>query len=351
MNESVACRFPPSSVSELLRWDVVRFRMTLKRWAPWITLAITAVMVLMLSRTLRRYDLHEVLEALRSVSLKRLGLAIACVAGSYFSLTLFDALAIRYVRRRLPYRKIALASFCALSIGHNVGLAAFSSGAIRYRFYSRWGLAAQDVGKIIVFCAMTVGLGLLTLGSLAWTLQPDLAAKMTGLPLSAVRTVGLLALALPVGWVGLAFVMHRRLRIWRWYVEMPSPRLAAGQLLVGTVNFAFVAGALHQAVLTAAQIGYFEVAAAYVIGNTAAIASHIPGGLGVIEAVVMYLLPQVNLLAAVLLFRAVYYLLPLPLGALCLLLTELYFRRCDRARSRSAGQRDSLGPSAAPARR
>lgn len=325
--------------------------MTLRRWAPWITLAITLVIVVMLSRALRRYDLHEVLEALRTVSFKRLGLAVACVAGSYFSLTLFDTLATRYVRRRLPYRKIALASFCALSIGHNVGLAAFSSGAIRYRFYSRWGLSAQEIGKLIVFCAITVGLGLLTLGSLAWTLQPDLAAEMTGLPVPVVRAVGLLALTLPVGWVGLAFVVRRRLRVWRWYVDMPTPRLAAGQLLVGTMNFAFVAAALHQAVLTAAPIGYFEVAAAYIIGNTAAIISHVPGGLGVIEALVMYLLPQANLLAAVLLFRAVYYLLPLPLGALCLIFAELHFRRCDRARSRLAERRESFGGPAAPARR
>ncbi len=325
--------------------------MTLKRWAPWVTLAVAVAMVLLLSRALRGYDFDEVTEALRAVSPRRLGLAIACVAGSYLSLTLFDALAMRYVRRRLSYRQIALASFCALSIGHNVGFAALSSGAIRYRFYSRWGLAPQEIGKVIVFCAMTVGLGLLTLGGLAWTLTPDLAAKMTGLPSLAARVVGLLALALALGWVGLALVVRRRLRIWRWYIDMPSPHLAAGQLLVGTMNFAFVAAALHQAILSVAQIGYLEVAAAYVIGNTAAIASHIPGGLGVIEAAVIYLLPSADLLAAVLLFRAVYYLLPLPLGALCLALSELHFRRRDRARSRSNERRDSVGGSAAPARR
>jgi uncharacterized membrane protein YbhN (UPF0104 family) len=325
--------------------------MNFKRWAPWITLAVSIVIVALLVRTLRRYDFAEVYETLRGVSAPRLGLAIACVAGSYLSLTLFDTLAVRYVGRKLPYWKTALASFTGLSIGHNVGLAALSSGAVRYRFYSRWGLSAQDVGKLIVFCAMTVGLGLLTLGGLAWTIRPDLAAGITGLPLPVVYVIGGFALAASVGWIVLAFLFRRPLRIRHWRVEMPAPHLAAAQLLVGTMNFAFVAAALHQAILTAAEASYLEVAAAYVIGNSAAIASHVPGGLGVIEAVIMYLLPQADLLAAVLLFRAVYYLLPLPLGALCFLGAELYYRGRGRAEPRSRPSREPLGTSAAPARR
>jgi uncharacterized membrane protein YbhN (UPF0104 family) len=151
--------------------------------------------------------------------------------------------------------------------------------------------------------------------------------------------------------VVLAVFMRRPLRIRRWRIRMPTPRLAAAQLLVGTMNFAFVAAALHQAILSVADAGYLEVAAAYVIGNSAAIASHVPGGLGVIEAVIMYLLPQADLLAAVLLFRAVYYLLPLPLGGLCLLCAELYYRRSGSSAPAHKQSRDSLAPSAAPARR
>ena len=111
--------------------DAVIRRMSLKRWGPWITLAVSVVIVALLLRTLRRYDFGEVYAALRDVKAGRLGLAIACVAGSYFSLTLFDTLAVRYVGRKLPYWKTALASFTGLSIGHNVGLAALSSGALR----------------------------------------------------------------------------------------------------------------------------------------------------------------------------------------------------------------------------
>ena len=314
--------------------------MSLKRWAPWITLAVSAVILFMLWRALRRYDLEEVARTLLSVDRFHLALAIACVAGSYLSLTLFDTLAVRYVRYALPYRCAALASFTGLSIGHNVGLAALSSGAIRYRFYARWGLSPGQVAQIIVFCGLTVALGLITLGGLAWTLRPAIAADLTGLPTWAATGVGVVCLALSTAWVATAAIARKPIRIRAWSVAMPPVRLAAAQIAVGTMNFAFVTAALHQCILTVAEARYIEVAAIYVIGNTAAIVSHVPGGLGVIEGVVLYLLPQANLLSAVILFRAVYYLLPLPLGALSFVVAEIYFR----GRRGRGHERDSKTP-------
>jgi uncharacterized membrane protein YbhN (UPF0104 family) len=128
------------------------------------------------------------------------------------------------------------------------------------------------------------------------------------------------------------------LRLWHWTIALPSLPLAAAQVVVGTVNFALVAAALFECIRSVAEASYVEVAAAYLIGNTAAIVSHVPGGLGVIELVVTYLLPQANILGAVLLFRAVYYLLPLPLGLISFVVAELYYRR----RGREAGAKKDV---------
>ena len=98
---------------------------------------------------------------------------------------------------RLPYPKAALASFTALSLGHNIGLAALSSGAVRYRFYSRWGLSTGEVAKVIVFCGVTVGLGLLILGGAALLLRSGLAVEITGLTQPVVIALGLGCLAVP----------------------------------------------------------------------------------------------------------------------------------------------------------
>jgi glycosyltransferase 2 family protein len=319
-----------------------------KRWAPWITLAVVVAILFMLSRALRHYDFAEVWQSVRSADRIRLALAIAFAACSYFMLTLFDTLAVRYLHRKLPYRRTALASFTGLSIGHTVGLAAFSSGAVRYRFYSRWGLSAQDIGKLIVFCALTVGLGLITLAGLAWTLRPTIAADMTGLPRGTVHAVGFVCLGLSAAWLVLAIVRRRPIRILRWKVALPSLPLAAAQIAVGTVNFGLVAASLHACIRSVAEARYVEVAAAYVIANTAAIVSHVPGGLGVIEVVVTYLLPQANILGAVLLFRAVYYLLPLPLGLASFIVAEFYYRRRGRA---ADAEKDVSRFVSAPARR
>jgi uncharacterized membrane protein YbhN (UPF0104 family) len=145
---------------------------------PWVVLATVLLAGFLLYRTLSRYSFDEVVAAVWAVPSSRLALAAGFAAASYLCLTGFDALALRYVGKPLPYRKIALASFTSLSLGHNIGLAALSSGAIRYRFYSRWGLSACDVAKLIAFCAVTVALGLATLGAAALLLRTDLAMRL-----------------------------------------------------------------------------------------------------------------------------------------------------------------------------
>jgi uncharacterized membrane protein YbhN (UPF0104 family) len=227
----------------------------------------------------------------------------------------------------LPYPQAALASFTALSLGHNIGLAALSSGAFRYRFYSRWGLKAGEVAKVILFCGVTVGLGLLVLGGTALLLRSGLAVEITGLSRPMVIALGVLCLAGPTLYLILAAVLRQPLRIWRWSLEMPSLRLAMAQVLVGSMNFAFVAACLRQALAAVAEVAYLGVASVYVIANATALVSHVPGGLGVIESVVMYLLPERDLIGPLLVFRFVYFLAPLGLGGLLFLVTELIYRR------------------------
>ena len=150
-------------------------------WMSLLAVAAVSLAAFLLYRTLSRYSFDEILASVRAVPFARLAGAAGFAAASYLCLTGFDWLAVRYAGKPLPYRKTALASFVSLSLGHNIGLAALSSGAIRYRFYSRWGLSTGDVAKVILFCGATVALGLGTLGGVALLLRSDLAADITGL--------------------------------------------------------------------------------------------------------------------------------------------------------------------------
>jgi uncharacterized membrane protein YbhN (UPF0104 family) len=304
-----------------------------------VTLAAVSLAGFLLHRTLSRYDVAEIVASVAAISPERLVLAAAFAAASYLCLTGFDALALRYNGHPLPYRRIALASFAALSIGHNIGLAALSSGAIRYRYYSRWGLSAGEVGKLIVFCAVTVALGLAVLGGVAILLRPALAEETTRLGRPGVLGLGAACLALSAGYVALAALRRAPLRLWRWSLKPPGLPLALGQVAVGAANFAFVAACLHQALSANADLPYLGVAAVYVIANVAGIVSHVPGGLGVLESVVLVLLPQEpGVVAALVVFRAVYFLVPLGLGILLFFGSELMLRRTKAAQAQDVQQ-------------
>jgi len=268
----------------------------------------------LLYRTWSQYSFDDVMRALMSIPKTNLALGLLFAACSYLCLSCNDWLAVRYAGRPLPFRQTALASFTGLSIGHNVGLAALSSGAVRYRFYSRWGLRAEEVAKIIVFCGATVALGLSTLGSVGLFLRPDDAAKMTGLSASAISVVALVCLVFPGLYLVLSATLRKPLRIRQWHFDMPIFRLAFGQVVVGTMNFALVAACLHQMLSALGDTSYFKVATASITANIAAIVSHVPGGLGILEATIVHVLPGAESMAAVIAYRVIYYFIPLAIG-------------------------------------
>lgn len=281
----------------------------------------------LLYRTLSRYSPSEILESVASIPVLRLLAAIGFAACSYLCLTGFDWMAVRYAGKPLAYPRTALTSFTALSIGHNIGVAALSSGAVRYRFYSRWGLTAGDVAKVILFCGVTVGVGLATLGGIGLLLYPDEAEGLLGLDDGAILGLAFGCLLAPVVYIALAAFVRAPLRWRKWSLELPRLPLAVGQVVVGTANFACVAACLHQLLAAFTEVGYLKVASIYVIANTAALVSHVPGGLGVLEATVDYLLPNASAIGALIAFRAVYFFLPLSIGLPTFLVSEQVLRK------------------------
>jgi glycosyltransferase 2 family protein len=304
-----------------------RVSATLRRLHPWIAIAAFAVAALLVQRALEQYGMREILDSLGEISVRHLALGAAFTAGSFLCLSGSDTLAVRYAGRDLPYRKIALASFTSLSIGHTVGLAALSSGTVRYRFYTGWGLSPGDVGRIVLFCAMNVALGLMTLGCLACLIRADLVAAMLEVAPAVVVAVGILLLLMVLIYLGLAAFVHRPIRIRDFELPVPGLGIALGQVAVGTADFLMVAAVLYQLLPASTEVGFLPVALAYVVANTAAIITHVPGGLGVIEAVLLFLVPGANMVGAVVAFRVIYFLIPFLVGGVVLGVCELLRRR------------------------
>jgi len=293
----------------------------LKRFSILIPLVMLPLGAWLGYRTFRGRPAPELLEAVVGIPTTNLLLALACAAASYLCLTYFDFLAIRYVGRRMPYAKVALTSFISLGVGHTVGIAFLSSGALRYRLYSNFGLGASDVAKIVLFCALTVGLGLMGLAGIVLTLRPDLGPGTIGLAPEAVRGAGLLCLGLVLTYVMVAWRRKKPVAFHGRTLHVPDVRIALMQISVGALNFAFVAATLYW--LLAGAATYQEVASAYVFANVSGMVSHVPGGVGVLEYVISSVISHGNVIAALIAFRIIYFLIPLVLAITALVITEI----------------------------
>lgn len=282
-----------------------------------------AVAVYFLKQTMQHYSAEQISHALRALPFSSLALALGFAGLSYFCLGCGDALAARALGKRLAFWQTALASFISLSISHNIGLAALSSAALRYRYYSRWGLSSADVGFMVLFCGMTVALGLSTLGSVALVLRPEDTAKLTGLGDQTILALAIVAACLPLMYVALAAFWRKTIAVFGHEFSLPTVRIAVLQVVLGTLNFIFVAASLHQLLTAISNTGYIKVAAISIIANLAAIITHVPGGFGVLEATVSHILPGAETLACVIAFRVVYYFIPLLLGLLLMGANEL----------------------------
>lgn len=300
----------------------------ISRLTPIIGIVLFSVAVAIVHHQLEIYHWHEISAAITALPWPTLLGAVALTLLGYAALTYYDWLALEYADAKLPYRRVALASFLSYAISNNVGHALLSGGSMRYRLYSSWSLPPKTIAKVVGFCSLTYVLGMLTLFVGASTVTP--AATLTGV---GVAKGWLIALQLLAGiglgaWWGLLLSRRGRPLSWRRFtLELPSPSLCLRQTLIAVADL-LIAGAVLYLILdsqTALPFGSFIVA--YILAQVLGLISQVPGGIGVFEGTFLLLtagqLPPSQLLAALILYRSAYYFLPLALAALVLLAYEV----------------------------
>lgn len=295
----------------------------------------------LLYKVFSRYSIDEITRSIAAIPVSRLLCGLGFATLSYLCLTGFDWMGLRYAGKPLSYPKAAIASFTGLSIGHNLGVAALSSGAVRYRYYARWGLSAEEVAKVILFCGVTVGIGLSVLAGLALLINPSDAANLLAMSADGLFMLGLACLALPAAYVLLAATVRAPLRLWKWSFEMPRLQLAIGQVVIGTLNFVFVAACLHQMLTAQGDASFVQTATAFVLANIAILLTHVPGGLGVLEATVSHVLPGAASIGALVAFRVIYFIVPLLIGIPLFAISEVVLRKRGKMVSEDRGGQPS----------
>ncbi len=309
----------------------VRVRQTLPAV---IGLVLFLVALEVLRVELRAVSWHDLIADVFSTPPSRLVFAAGLTALNYAALTGYDLLAFAYIRKKIPRTRVALASFLAYAISNNVGFAMLSGASVRYRFYTRWGVTADELSRIVFSYSVTFWLGLFALGGLSFVVSPLTAAR--GLPARQVlMPIAWLLMLTPPAYVLTTALRKRPLRLGRFELPLPSPRIALGQTLVSAVEWS-LAGAVLYVLLPPSGLSFLQFLGAFLIAILLGMASHVPGGVGVFEGLMVLLvqpyLPSGQLLPALVVYRVVYYLLPLAIALIGLVADEARQRRAHAAR-------------------
>ena len=304
---------------------------------PAFGLAMVALSGVLLWREGRGHSPGEIVAAFRAISAPRWGLAFASTGVAYAALAWYDRIALAHLGRRLSWRFVAVVSFVAYALAHNIGATIVSGAVVRYRAYSLKGLSAAEVGVIVAFTSVTYVLGALLLGGLTLLAYPGLVGRWVAVPPWA---PGALAAALLLGpWLYvLGALLHLRpLELAGFRLVYPRPPIAARQMIVAPIELLGAAGIIYFALPPASNPGFLAVLGVFLASFTAALVSHAPGGLGVLEYTFLRGMPDVphpDVMAALLTFRLLYLLLPF---AISLAVVAIYENRSLLALWRGRG--------------
>src|SRR5690242_14629388 len=219
--------------------------------------------------------------AVRSIPASRIWAAGLLTALNFAVLTCFDQLAFRHIGRRPRAVAVALTSFIAYAVSNAVGFAIVSGAAVRYRFYSRWGLSSNQIARLVVFYSSTFWLGLLVLGGAALLVAPAPAVSAL-VPEPGLRIVGAALLAIAGAYASLPLVGRRSLRLGAWRFSVPTPPQIATQFALSIADWLLASAVLWE-LLPDPRPSLLTMTGVFVAAQLAGLISHVPAGAGVFE--------------------------------------------------------------------
>lgn len=297
-----------------------------------LALGFFGLVVWLLTNRLQDIDWNEVGVALRRLEPGLLGLAIGLTALSYCLHASFDLVSRAYTHHRLPVGLTYAIAFVTYTFNMSLGGLVGGTG-FRYRLYSQFGLGVGQITRILGTSVLTNWLGYVLVAGLVFSLGLLPLPANVRVGESALRAVGVVFLMLVATYLSICCFARRRVwTIHRLHLRLPSWRMALTQLGLSTLSWLVVAAVLY-AVLP--QLGYGRLIAVLMAASTIGAMTHVPGNLGVTEAVFLTfcssLMPQGELLAGLIAYRAVYYLAPLSVGVVAYITLEARARRNRRA--------------------
>jgi uncharacterized membrane protein YbhN (UPF0104 family) len=261
----------------------------------------------------------------------QIGLALGLTALNYLILTGYDWIAVRHLKKELPIAKVMTGAIVGYSYGNVLGWL-LGGNAVRYRLYSSWGFSFLEIVAFVSILATTFWLGLFLLAGIAFIALPiKLPLEVSEKLIFDHHVWGVMFLGCIFLYLGACSVFRKPLRFRDFEVTLPPLRLSTMQLVVSAGDFLLASLVLFWLLPRndTAEINFPTVLIAYLTGQIITVLTHVPGGFGVLEGVLVSFFPDESLgaiLAAVVLFRIIYYFLPFIPATLLLLYNEFRSR-------------------------
>ncbi|MGB3764918.1 MAG: lysylphosphatidylglycerol synthase domain-containing protein [Phormidesmis sp.] len=286
---------------------------------------LLAISVVVLRDQIKDYRLADIQQSFSNISIGQIVASFGFTLLGYAAMTGYDAQALRYLQQPLSYRRTATANFISTALSNTIGFAVLTGGAVRYRLYSAWGISAITTAEVIAFSSFTFWLGLFTLGSVGFLLSPLAIPLDLQLSFATARPLGALFLLLMVTYLLCSATIRRSLKLGKYTFQFPDLSVTLAQTALSSLDWGLAAAVLYM-LLPSQDISYFSFLNIYLLAMTAGVLSNVPGGAGVFDTVIVLLLvekvPGEAVLASLLAYRVIYYLIPFGLAAGLLLYRE-----------------------------
>lgn len=316
-----------------------------KKILSWSGLFFFALAAYMLYRQLSKYEWEDIKEAVLSIPPRNLWYACISSFFGYVALSSYDFLALKYIKKKLATWKWIFVGFIGFSVSNNAGHAIVSGGAVRYRFYTRWRFHGTDIVKMITFSGFTYLVACFFLIICGYFMTPDHAFGDGSV---SHMTTAITAL---ISFIGLALYFWACIYYKKPFVikgvelKMPSFKMALAQVVIGGADILMASLVLYFALTAFIDIPFVTFIGVFIIAQVLGVFSQVPGGLGVFETLFMYIIPgehnQAMLFGALIAYRIIYYLLPLVISAIVLIIYEVGLNLPKKAQRKKASRLSS----------
>jgi uncharacterized membrane protein YbhN (UPF0104 family) len=298
-----------------------------KRILPFIGISLFAVSLVFLWFDIRDLKYDQIITEIHQIPAMDIFYSAIASLLSYLILIGYDDLALRIIKIKVSLAKISVASFIGYAINNSMSLATISGASIRLRFYAVWGMGTIDIAKVVTYNTITMFLGVGLLGGLFFVFKPIVLPSTFYVPFQSLRIFGIVLLSAVAGYFFLALRHKKSFRIGRKVIELPTLNQIFLQVILSVLDWIFCGVVLYTLLRFRTQISFLDLMYIFLIGHFAGTISQVPGGLGVFETTVLKLMPAdipgSTTFGALILYRLIYYLVPLAIAVLMLAAYEI----------------------------